>query len=259
MQLQDGILYKVNQIYLYKTEILYTGEAITTFYNGASNGLFIEDATGGVLIYGYSQSSKASDHVIAGMKITNIKATWEPQESGKAARIKIATQDKKMPIINAKDLEVVPTRVTMADFFANNKEDLADYFKITDLNQAIYDTMSDAAELECLILDVNPDVDLDLIFRPLENQRASEMLLGKEKAKGKGVRRHASWLRLYAIRFQKNAYLITGGAIKLTGTMQEREHTLEELRRLEMVRNMLIGEGVTDLDGFSDLVETMQI
>ena len=147
----------------------------------------------------------------------------------------------------------------LADFFANNKEDLADYFKITDLNQAIYDTMSDAAELECLILDVNPDVDLDLIFRPLENLRASEMLLGKEKAKGKGVRRHASWLRLYAIRFQKNAYLITGGAIKLTGTMQEREHTLEELRRLEMVRNMLIGEGVTDLEGFSDFVENMQI
>jgi hypothetical protein len=37
-----------------KTEILYTGEALTTFYNGASNGLFIEDSTGGVLIYGYS-------------------------------------------------------------------------------------------------------------------------------------------------------------------------------------------------------------
>ena len=148
----------------------------------------------------------------------------------------------------------------LADFFfANNKEDLADYFKITDLNQAIYDTISDAAELECLILDVNPDVDLDLIFRPLENLRASEMLLGKEKAKGKGVRCHASWLRLYAIRFQKNAYLITGGAIKLTRTMQEREHTLEELRRLEMVRNMLIGEGVTDLDGFSDYVENTQI
>ncbi len=41
--------------------------------------------------------------------------------------------------------------------------------------------------------------------------------------------------------------------------MQEREHTLEELRRLEMVRNMLIGEGVTDLDGFSDFVENTQI
>lgn len=37
--------------------------------------------------------------------------------------------------------------------------------------------------------------------------------------------------------------------------MQEREHTIEELRRLEMVRNMLIAEGITDLDGFNEFVE----
>ena len=56
-----------------------------------------------------------------------------------------------------------------------------------------------------------------------------------------------------AIRFQKNSYLITGGAIKLTRTMQEREHTLSELQKLEMVRNFLIAEGAFDLDGFYDL------
>ena len=38
--------------------------------------------------------------------------------------------------------------------------------------------------------------------------------------------------------------------------MQEREHTLNELQRLEMVRNMLISEGVTDLDGFSDYISS---
>ena len=54
---------------------------------------------------------------------------------------------------------------------------------------------------------------------------------------------------------KKNSYLITGGAIKLTRTMQEREHTIEELRRLELVRNMLIAEGITDLDGFNEFVE----
>ena len=35
--------------------------------------------------------------------------------------------------------------------------------------------------------------------------------------------------------------------------MQEREHTLSELQKLEMVRNFLIGEGAFDLDGFYDL------
>lgn len=50
---------------------------------------------------------------------------------------------------------------------------------------------------------------------------------------------------------------ITGGAIKLTRTMQEREHTLKELRKMEQVRNLLIEQGAIDADGFEDyLTET---
>lgn len=50
---------------------------------------------------------------------------------------------------------------------------------------------------------------------------------------------------------------ITGGAIKLTRTMQEREHTLKELRKMEQVRNLLIEQGAIDADGFVDyLTET---
>lgn len=37
--------------------------------------------------------------------------------------------------------------------------------------------------------------------------------------------------------------------------MQEREHTLEELRKMEMVRNYLISEGVVDKDGFIDYLQ----
>lgn len=128
-------------------------------------------------------------------------------------------------------------------------------FDETDLNQAIYDTMSDAHDLECIILDSIASDELDNLFRPLENLRASEVVLGKEKTKGGRVNRHDSWLRLYAIRFQKNSYLITGGAVKLTRTMQERAHTLDELHKLENVRNFLISEGASDLDGFFDLIQ----
>lgn len=128
-------------------------------------------------------------------------------------------------------------------------------FDETDLNQAIYDTMSDAHDLECIILDSIASDELDNLFRPLENLRASEVVLGKEKTKGGRVNRHDSWLRLYAIRFQKNSYLITGGAVKLTRTMQERAHTLDELHKLESVRNFLISEGASDLDGFFDLIQ----
>ena len=63
------------------------------------------------------------------------------------------------------------------NFFTENMAGLESYFKITDLNQAIYDTIDDSGELECLILDISPDADLDLLFRPLENSRTAEMTL----------------------------------------------------------------------------------
>lgn len=71
----------------------------------------------------------------------------------------------------------------LRNFFKQNTDDLASYFKITDVNQAIYDTIEDSERLQCLIMDISPDADLDKIFRPLENSRTSEMLLGKEKAR----------------------------------------------------------------------------
>ena len=128
------------------------------------------------------------------------------------------------------------------------------FFHITDFRIAVYDTLRDASELESIILDFDSNTDYERFFRPLENSRISEMCLGREKAKGKRIRRHDSWLRVYALKFETNSYLITGGSIKLTRAMQEREHTDLELRRLNMVRDYLIGAGITDLDGFNDLI-----
>lgn len=112
--------------------------------------------------------------------------------------------------------------------------------------------------MQCLILDLSPDADLDQLFRPLENGRTSEMILGKEKAKIKNRPQHASWLRIYAIKLEPGCYIITGGAIKLTRTMQEREHTLTELRKMEAVRSFLLDGGAVDADGFVDFMSEIQ-
>ncbi len=40
--------------------------------------------------------------------------------------------------------------VWLRNFFKQNIEDLASYFKITDVNQAIYDTIEDSDRLQCL-------------------------------------------------------------------------------------------------------------
>ena len=140
----------------------------------------------------------------------------------------------------------------LEEFFTKNSEDLASYFRITDIDLAIYDNLEDANELRCVILDISPDADVDRLFRHLENSRIAEMLLGREKARGRR-RAHDSWLRIYALKLERNTYLITGGAIKLTRTMEEREHTLAELRKMEKVRNFLIEQGAVDIDGLKDI------
>ena len=145
--------------------------------------------------------------------------------------------------------------VWLRDFFFQNKNDLNEHFRVINIDKAIYETIDEADKLQCLILDLALESNLEQVFRPLEPYRTINVTLGKEKAKGKSFQ-HSSWLRIYAIKVGGSAYIITGGAIKLTATMQEREHTLAELKKMEMVRNHLISEGVADAEGFIDLLQT---
>ena len=102
-------------------------------------------------------------------------------------------------------------------FFKENINDLSAYFKITDINQAISDTIDDSEILEGVILDISPE----------------------------------------ANRLADGKYIITGGAIKLTATMQERPHTQAELDKIEKVRRFLLDEGIVDDDGFIDYISEL--
>ena len=146
----------------------------------------------------------------------------------------------------------------LRSFFKENLADLSSYFRITDVYEAVMETIDEARRLECLMLDIAPGANLDLLFKHLENSRFSEISLGKEKAYGDGSLRHPSWLRIYAIKLEAGVYLVTGGAIKLTHDMRERSHTLAELARMEQVRNYLLDTGVFDLEGFKDYVDNEQ-
>lgn len=142
----------------------------------------------------------------------------------------------------------------LRSFFKAHSADLERYFKITCINEAIRRTIDDSERLEAIIMDISPDANLDLIFRPLSNSRIAECLLGKEKARLKDLVGRASWLRIYAIKLAKGIYVVTGGAIKLTATMQEREHTALELERIEKVRNFLLDENIIDDDSFIEYI-----
>ena len=62
---------------------------------------------------------------------------------------------------------------------------------------------------------------------------------------------------IYAIKLEPGIYVITGGAIKLTHTMQEREHTLHELAKMEKVRSHLLANNIVDKDSFDDYMSEL--
>ena len=143
--------------------------------------------------------------------------------------------------------------VWLRNFFVSNQADLNEYYHVS-IEDAIWDTIEDSEKIENMLMQLAEGDDLDTLFRPLDNNETTESLLQKDKARLKKRSTHSSWLRIYAIRLSTGAYIITGGAIKLTLKMEEREHTRQELDKIEKVRNFLINESIIDDDSFIEYI-----
>lgn len=142
----------------------------------------------------------------------------------------------------------------LLDFFLNNLDDLQNFFHVERVREAIQDTFEDAGELEKLILDFPYTENLDGLFHPLSLADNRAVELTREKARNWERERHASWLRVYAIRVEKNVFIVTGGAIKLTPAMQDRPQTQAELDKMNKCRDFLKANGIFDQDSFIDYV-----
>ncbi len=132
----------------------------------------------------------------------------------------------------------------LEEFFENNGADL----KIN-VEEAIEQAQDEADGFEADILAYAggeiPGENLDgYIFVPLHESDNYDVPLQQSKAYGTG--RGKCLLRLYAIRLEPDCYLVTGGTIKLTRTMQERPHTNEELERLKSVARFLRDHNMYD-------------
>lgn len=141
----------------------------------------------------------------------------------------------------------------LLNFFMENFEDLKGFFHIERLDVAVQDTFEDAEALQELVLDFPYTEHLDELFKPLDITDSRTRELSREKARNWDRNRHASWLRIYAVRLEPNVYVITGGAIKLTRTMQERPHTSIEQQKLNRCKNYLKANGVFDQNSFVEL------
>lgn len=140
-------------------------------------------------------------------------------------------------------------------FFETHFEDLLAFWEYMSMEEAVKITMAEASRFSKTILNVasvtarGGSVNLSGIFKPL--RPAAWRLEDLEKCKARGVNKR-SWLRLYAIRLDVNLFVVTGGAIKLTRTMNEREHLNKELRKMEDVCRFLKEDQKDDF-GFFEL------
>jgi hypothetical protein len=136
-------------------------------------------------------------------------------------------------------------------YFERNKDKLtASYWKDKDLSSLAFDTRNAAIDLFGRIYeykDIVQGSNFDEIFEPLSVSKRYNRILNENKAK-------QSWIRIYALRVDKNSFIITGGAIKLTQTMQESEITKEEFEKLNKCRDYLINRGITDIKQIQFLI-----
>ena len=71
------------------------------------------------------------------------------------------------------------------------------------------------------------------------------------------VRSIKGYDHLWAVKYpekETDVYIVTGGAIKLTPSMQDRPHTMLELQKLNKCRDYLKQNGVFDQDSFIDYI-----
>jgi 23S rRNA pseudoU1915 N3-methylase RlmH len=150
----------------------------------------------------------------------------------------------------------------LESFFEEHKSDLQrDFYNFISIEDAIEQTIEEADELEQNLIDIaengktNGSEKLQNLFHPLNDKDAQKYPIPDyQKSKAYGSC-HKSWLRIYAIRIEPNVFIVTGGAIKITETMNEREHLQLELEKLSKSKNFLIDESIIDNDGIVDFLE----
>lgn len=124
-------------------------------------------------------------------------------------------------------------------FFKKYKQDYEKYYGKATLRQIVEKAIDDADKLFETLFKLAEDEtgkNLSEFFKPLDNKEA-ETVYELQQLKSYGILSN-SFLRIYAIRYG-NAFVITGGAIKLTKQMKDRKHTQEELYKLNLVRDYL--------------------
>jgi len=132
------------------------------------------------------------------------------------------------------------------EFLKAHKNDIGKYT----IEQIIEQISNDANTIDDFLAELSNDEhkNLDSFFKPLHNQEYQLKILSLRKGR-------KNLLRIYAIKIDEDCFVITGGAIKLTQLMEDREHTKKELTKLEKAKQYLKENSVFDSDSFYEFIK----
>ncbi len=138
------------------------------------------------------------------------------------------------------------------DFFEENKSHFKESYHGESLDSTIFDIPVKAREMQrSLVLASTASTNkLDTFFKPLDQNIVTLTDFPRQKSYSSG---NPSLLRVYALKIDSGIYAITGGAIKLTGSMKDAENLKSELRRMSSCQDYLKNQGITDIEGFNEL------
>lgn len=123
--------------------------------------------------------------------------------------------------------------------------------KVEDINQFTKDRLSDAEKIQNLIDELLSNSEpLEHYFKALNNHETGIKILSLQKGKSS----KSDGLRIYAVKIDVNCFVITGGAIKMSQTMQDHPDTNNELKKIKKAQNFLKENGVLDRDSFYEFI-----
>lgn len=144
------------------------------------------------------------------------------------------------------------------DFLEKNKSFLKAtvWYRTPEPESAVRQVLNETEALELLFDELAENTengrqpDFDSHFHYLEGKYKFELNYQPMKSYSNG---RPPLLRIYAIKMDKNTYLITGGGIKLSDTIQNspglKEHVLQDIDR---VRGWLKANGILDSDDMNN-------
>lgn len=134
------------------------------------------------------------------------------------------------------------------NFLKENKEDIPKHKTIPEIAEYI---IEDALEIDEILIEITETEDKKLshFFKPLHNLESGARILSLQKGR-------QFCLRIYAIKIDDDAFVITGGAIKLPlqHMMQHRDHTKVELQKLNNAQAYLKEMGIYDTESFFEFL-----